>query len=325
MNWGDVGQQALIIAGLCIFEIINGGDNAVVVGDIFAGIKNSKARLLFYIGGGFFALFVVRGILPFVIFAFANSGMPFSEVWHAALHADPAMKEAVERTAPILLIGAGVFLGMLSLKWLFTEQKDHFGFAPLERRCLAVGKTWFLAISSGGVLSIATLAYLTMEPVLSSKVMLSAFVSGFLFFVADGFKSSAEEAELAYKGEGSGKSDFSKAFFLIVIDLTFSIDSVTGAFAFTMVVLYILIGNGIGALVVMYLTVTNADRIKSFVYLKTGAMYSIGVLGLVMMCEGFGLHVPEYVSPLITFSFLGFFFWKSIQHNKKYGTGEPVA
>jgi len=50
-------------------------------------------------------------------------------------------------------------------------------------------------------------------------------------------------------------SDISKVLYLEMIDATFSMDGVLGAFAFTVSVPLILIGNGLGALVVRYLTV----------------------------------------------------------------------
>jgi hypothetical protein len=106
-------------------------------------------------------------------------------------------------------------------------------------------------------------------------------------------------------------SDLSKIMFLMVIDATFSIDSVLGAFAFTLSVPLIFLGNGIGAIVVQRLTVVGVDKIKDYVYLKNGAMYSIFFLGLVMVYDGFGGHVPEWVSPVITFAIVGYFFYKS--------------
>jgi len=57
---------------------------------------------------------------------------------------------------------------------------------------------------------------------------------------------------------------------LEIIDTTFSIDGVLGAFAFTLSVPLILIGNGLGALLVRQLTVSNIERIKKYVYLKNG-------------------------------------------------------
>jgi len=78
----------------------------------------------------------------------------------------------------------------------------------------------------------------------------------------------------------------------------------------------ILIGNGLGAVVVRQLTLSNVERIKSYAYLKNGAMYSIGFLGALMISEALGIHIPSWASPIVTFSFIGFFLFKSIKKNK---------
>jgi len=108
-------------------------------------------------------------------------------------------------------------------------------------------------------------------------------------------------------------SDTSKIFYLEVIDATFSIDGVIGAFAFTMSVPLILIGNGIGAFVVRELTIRNVDNIKKYLYLKNGAMYSILFLGIIMIMDSFGVKIPFWVSPVLTFGIVGFFLMKSIR------------
>ena len=106
-------------------------------------------------------------------------------------------------------------------------------------------------------------------------------------------------------------SDVSKILYLEVIDATFSIDGVLGAFAFTLAVPLILLGNGIGACVVRQITVSNVENIKKYVYLKNGAMYSILFLGLIMITDGVGIEIPQWVSPAITFATVGYFFMKS--------------
>jgi hypothetical protein len=73
----------------------------------------------------------------------------------------------------------------------------------------------------------------------------------------------------------------------------------------------ILIGNGIGALVLRQLTVGNIDRIKKYAYLKNGAMYSILCLGLIMILDSFGYHIPSWLSPVVTFAIIGYFFFLS--------------
>jgi len=40
-------------------------------------------------------------------------------------------------------------------------------------------------------------------------------------------------------------------------------------------------------------------------------MYSIGVLGLIMVLESFGAHIPSWLSPVVTFAAVGYFFFKS--------------
>lgn len=102
-----------------------------------------------------------------------------------------------------------------------------------------------------------------------------------------------------------------KILFLEVIDATFSIDGVLGAFAFTLSVPLILLENGLGAIVLRQLTVGNIDRIKKYIYLKSGAMYSIFVLGAIMVADSFGIHIPQWFSPLVTFTIVAFFFIKS--------------
>jgi hypothetical protein len=86
---------------------------------------------------------------------------------------------------------------------------------------------------------------------------------------------------------------------------------VLGAFAFTLSVPLILLGNGLGAIIVRQITISNIERIKKYIYLKNGAMYSILVLGVVMILHSFGFHIPEYISPVATFLIIGLFFWKS--------------
>ena len=108
-------------------------------------------------------------------------------------------------------------------------------------------------------------------------------------------------------------SDLSRIFYLEVIDATFSVDGVVGAFAFTISVPLILIGSGLGAIVVRELTVRNVENIKKYVYLKNGAMYSIFFLGCIMIADSFGVHIPVWVSPIITFGIVGYFLMRSIR------------
>lgn len=42
-------------------------------------------------------------------------------------------------------------------------------------------------------------------------------------------------------------------------------------------------------------------------------MYSVFFLGIIMIMDGFGFHVPAWLSPIITFGVVGYFLLKSLQ------------
>ncbi len=140
---------------------------------------------------------------------------------------------------------------------------------------------------------------------------LGAVVGSTAFFITHGFKENAEKVEKQLENKVSSITDTSKVFYLMVIDATFSLDGVLGAFAFTLSVPLILLGNGIGAIVVRQITVSNIERIKKYVFLKNGAMYSIFCLGVVMLLDSFGMHIPSWLSPVATAVIVGYFFLKS--------------
>jgi hypothetical protein len=219
----------------------------------------------------------------------------------AAFSSDPNVLHAVEKSAPVLLAGGGVFLVFLFFHWLFLEDK-HFGIRG-EKFFYSNGVWFYAAVSL--LLCVVVWYALKINPMMA----FGAVIGSTAFFITHGFKQSAEQSE--QKLMKKGMSDISKILYLEVIDMTFSIDGVLGAFAFTLLVPLILVGNGLGAVVVRQLTVGNIERIKKYVFLKNGAMYSILFLGLVMLLDSFGVEIPSWVSPIITFVIVSFFFLKS--------------
>ncbi|OGI95340.1 hypothetical protein A2917_02120 [Candidatus Nomurabacteria bacterium RIFCSPLOWO2_01_FULL_42_17] len=301
--------SALItIVGLSLFEAVSSVDNAIINAEVLATM-GAKARRWFLTWGMFIAVFMVRGLLPFIIIWAFNTSLNPMQILSAAWSSDPLVLESIEKSAPILLVAGGVFLLFLFLHWLFLEEK-HFGLPKAEKFFMSQG-VWFYATVS---ILLALIAWFALKE--SNLMGFGAVVGSSLFFITHGFKQNAEEQEK--KLLGNAHSDLSKLFFLEIIDTTFSIDGVLGAFAFTLSVPLILLGNGLGALLVRELTLRNIERIKKYVYLKNGAMYSILVLGIIMILHSFGFHIPEYLSPLATFLIIGFFFWKSNKHlNRK--------
>lgn len=291
----------IILVGLCLFEIISSVDNAIVNADVLTTMSK-KARKWFLFWGLLFAVFILRGLLPWIIVYMANPSLGIIGSLTASFSNSPEVLAAVESSSPILLIGGGIFLIFLFFYWLFLEDK-HFGL-PGERFFQRQG-VWFFAVVSV-LLAVIVWFALRMNPLMA----FGAVVGSTAFFIVHGFRQNAEKAEKELAGKNN-LSDLSKNLYLLVIDATFSIDGVVGAFAFTMAVPLIILGNGIGAWVVRELTVRNVDSIKKYIYIKNGAMYSILFLGIIMVIDSFGFEIPYWVSPVITLGAVGYFFWKS--------------
>ena len=301
----DIFSMVLIVIGLVLFESISSIDNAIINADVLSTM-GAKARRFFVTWGVFIAVFLVRGLLPWVIVWATVPSLGFLGSFTATFSNDPAVAEAIQRSAPILLLGGGIFLLFLFFHWLFIEEK-HFGWHRVEPFFLRQG-AWFYATISL-LLTVVVWFALKESPMLG----FGAVVGSTVFFITHGFRQHAEVMEHRLAEGRSGLSDVSKILFLEVIDLSFSIDGVLGAFAFTLSVPLILLGNGIGAIVVRQLTVANIDRIKRYLYLKNGAMYSIAVLGCVMVGHAFGFHIPEWFAPLSTLLIIAYFFRRSLR------------
>lgn len=295
-------STVLTVIGLIFFETISSVDNAIINAEVL-GTMRAKARRWFLVWGIIASVFLVRGLLPWLIIWLATPGLGPITALTATFSNDPRVAAAVTTSAPILLAGGGIFLIFLFFHWLFIEPKNYG--LPGEKFFHAQS-IWFYAVVSVVLMVIVWFA-LQVNPFMA----FGAVVGSTAFFITHGFKQNAEHQERHLMA--GGLSDISKIFYLEVIDATFSIDGVLGAFAFTLSVPLILLGNGIGAIVVRQLTLGNIERVKKYAYLKNGAMYSILFLGIIMMLDSFGVHIPSWVSPIITFGVIGFFFLKSVK------------
>ncbi len=292
----------LTITGLCVFETISSIDNAIINAEVLATMDR-KTRRLFLGVGLFFAVIVVRGMLPWLIVWAVLPRLGFFGSFTASFSGDPLVHQAVIAAAPVLLVGGGTFLVLLFLHWLFIEPKN---FGLHTERFLANRGKLFIAVAFCFVVFVSLLSLMR-----DFRMTLSTLIGLLVFVVSHGLKENAESGEEQLLKRKY--SDLRKLIFLEIIDATFSIDGVLGAFAFTLSIPLILLGNGLGALVVRQLTVGNISRVKKYIYLKNGAMYSIFFLGLIMLCDAFGMDLPAWISPIATFLIVGFFFWKSVR------------
>ena len=295
----------IVVLGLCLFEIISSVDNAIINASVLKTLPE-KFRKFFLFWGLIIAVFAVRGVLPFLIVWLANPALSFPEVISFVFNPTPEIEGYVEKSRALLLLAGGVYLFFVFLGWMFLEEKKY---AFLVEKFVHRQSVWFYAISS---LFITFVVYysLKINPILA----LSAVIGSTAFFITDGFKKNAEEKEKQLLT--GNMSSWSKILYLEVLDATFSIDGVIGAFAFTMSIPLILLGNGLGALVVREFTIKGIDLISKFAYLKNGAMYSIGILGCIMVLESFGIDFPFWFAPISTVILLVTFLTMSVREKK---------
>lgn len=296
----DLFAILLTVSGLILFETVSSVDNAIINAQVLSTM-GQRARRWFLLWGMLFAVFFIRGLLPLLIVLATNPQLGIIGALTATFSSDPAVIGAIEQSAPLLLVGGGIFLLFLFFHWLFMEPKS-FGLSG-ERFFQEQG-VWFYAVVSI-LLTLLVWFSLKQNPLMA----LGAVVGSTAFFITHGFKQNAELAEK--KLMDKTRTDISKIFYLEVIDATFSIDGVLGAFAFTLAIPLILLGNGIGAFVVREFTLHNIERVQRYRYLKNGAMYSIFFLGVIMILDSFGAHIPSWFSPIVTFAVVGYFFLKS--------------
>jgi hypothetical protein len=298
-------ETIIIIFGLCLFEVISSVDNAIINAHVLKTLPE-KYKKFFLFWGLLIAVFLVRGVLPFIIVWLANPAFSFGQVISFVFNPTPEIEKYVERSQAILLLAGGVYLFLVFLSWLFTEEKKY---AFLVEKFIHKQAVWFYAFASIFFTAVVYFS-LKINPILA----LSAAIGSTAFFITDGFKKNAESKEKELLS--SSMSAISKILYLEVLDATFSIDGVIGAFAFTVSIPLIFLGNGLGAYIVREFTIRGTSLVSKFAYLKNGAMYSIGILGAIMVLESFGKEFPFWLAPLNTLLLLVIFIGLSYREIK---------
>jgi uncharacterized protein len=291
----------LTILGLIIFEIVSSIDNAVINAEVLSTV-GQKAKKWFLTWGIFSAVFLMRGALPWLVVWLAVPSLGPIGALTSTFNPDPHTAGLIKESSSVLLAFGGTFLVFLFFHWLFVEPKNY---GLKGERFLHSQAPWFYA-----AVSVILLFLVWFGLKMDNLVAFGCVLGSTVFFITHGFKQFAETEEKKL-ASSSARSDISKLMYLEAIDASFSIDGVVGAFAFTFSVPLIFLGNGIGAIVLRQLTISNIERVKKYRYLKNGAMYSMFVLGAIMLLEAFGVEISSLISPIVTVLIIGYFFLKS--------------
>ena len=92
-------ELLLIIFGLALFEIIISVDNAIINAEVLS-TTSKKARKWFLLWGFIIAVFLVRGLLPWLILWANNPGLGVIGSFIAFFRTNPETASAIEKSAP---------------------------------------------------------------------------------------------------------------------------------------------------------------------------------------------------------------------------------
>lgn len=276
---------------LVLLEVTFSFDNAVINSKILSRMSKFWQNLFLTVGI-VFAVFVVRFVLPILI-VMLSSDNSFMGVLNMALN-EPAMYSAtLQDAAPIINGFGGTFLLILGISYFMDRNKDIHWLGKIERWMSKFGR--YESFKSFVMLSVALILYATVDPAHREIVLVASIIGTVVHIGLELFGEYFGSKQLGTK-QLVGMAAFASFVYLNVLDASFSLDGVIGAFAITNDIILIMAGLGAGALWVRSLTVylTRTGTLAKYRYLEHGAHWAILALGIVMLVKLYHVEPPEW-------------------------------
>ena len=307
--------NALVIAVLLgVLEISLSFDNAVVNASVLRTMSE-KWQKRFLLWGILIAVFGMRFLFPIVIVAL-TSGLGMGEVIREAFGNPDIYAEHLEKAHVAISAFGGAFLMMVFLKYFMDPDKEEHWLTPLERPLGRIGKLDTVqAVIVGALLLVLT--HLFVAPAEQLQALTAGLVGLLVYLAMDAIGNLFETDNLATKAGAAGLASF---LYLEILDASFSLDGVIGAFALTKDIVLIAAGLTIGAIFVRSLTVMMVKKgtLEAYRFLEHGAHYGIGALAVIMLLSmNRDIHIPEVVTGLIGAGFIALAVWASLSANRR--------
>lgn len=309
--------SVFIVLVLGILEVSLSFDNAVV-NAMKLEKMNEKWRRMFLTIGIIIAVFGMRFLFPvLVVSAFAHVNL--LEVVRIAFSDASKYTYYLHQThAPIVAFG-GTFLMMLFLSYFFNEKKDIHWLKHIEKSLKTFGN-----INGAETIFTLVVLFLVQHHVAQYQrlhVVLAGICGIIIFLLIEGITKwleVKEEESIKQFTTTVKSSGFIGFLYLELIDASFSLDGVLGAFALSKDIFIITIGLAIGAMFVRSLTIMLVEKktLSKYLYLEHGAHWAIGALAVIMLISSFH-EVPEIVTGLIGLTFIILALLSSMIHNKR--------
>lgn len=309
-GWAGLGIAVL----LTIMEITLSFDNAVVNATVLKEMSE-KWQQRFLTWGILIAVFGMRLLFPLLIVAMAT-GLSMIEVARLALDNPQEYSRHVLASHIHIASFGGMFLLMVFLHFVLDETKELHWLVTIEKKLAMLGK-----LESVEVI-LAILLLLGLQAILPPEERHAALMSGIVgvvLYVATNSLTALMSDDAKHGGAvTAAKSGFMGFMYLQLLDASFSLDGVIGAFAISIDVIIIMIGLGIGAMFVRSLTVYMVKKgtLDKYVFLEHGAHYGIGALAAIMLISMI-TPISEFITGLVGVAFIGLSLWSSIRYNKK--------
>lgn len=305
-----------IVCILAILEVSLSFDNAVV-----NAMKLEKMEEIwhkrFLTWGIAIAVFGMRFLFPLMVVSiFAHKKI--LNVLDMALNNSQQYAFYLQETHASISAFGGLFLLMLFLHYFFDSKKTVHWIKPLENWLSHLDDIRGIEIIIAIVILVSLQGYLPHE--VYDGVLKSGLMGIITFLAIDGLSKYLEKREnmsLANCAAKAGCTGFVGFMYLELIDASFSLDGVLGAFALSSDIVIISIGLAIGAMFVRSLTILLVEKktLAQFLYLEHGAHWAIGALAVIMLIST-KIEVPETVTGLIGLFFIVLSLISSILHNK---------
>ncbi len=300
------GIAALFLALVLVaLEITFSIDNAVVNTRILERMSPAWQKAFLTIGI-LIAVFGVRVVLPLFIVSMA-SGMSVGSVVDLALHRPADYGHELEEAHPVISAFGGTFLFMIFLDFFFERRKTKW-LVHIETVLEKAGKLESLSVI------LALTALLAVSSTLPAEVQQKVIISGVLglvvYLVINSLDELLERSNIGKNLQSTTQATFKAGLigflYLNVLDASFSLDGVIGAFAITNQILLIAVGLGIGALYVRVVTIHMLEHgvLNRYRYMEHGAHYAIGILAGLMLAS-LKFDIPEVVAGLAGLVFVG--------------------
>lgn len=288
-------EAALVALLLIILEVTFSFDNAVVNARVLRHMSPFWQKIFLTIGI-LIAVFGMRIVFPIALVA-VTAGLSMGEVLNLAFNQPDRYSEYLESAQPSIAAFGGMFLLLVFLTYFISENNGKHWLKPVEGWFDKIPKRWFSA-------PLISLVLLFAMAIGSGELFRTVMTSGIIgigvyvaMHAAVDYMQSRHMADTATKLTGLG--GLAAFLYLEVLDASFSLDGVIGAFAITSSVVLIAAGLGVGAVWVRSMTVylVRHETLGKYVYLEQGAHYAIGLLAFVLIGSLF-VHVPEVFTGL---------------------------